>query len=135
MEISHEELKAILQKEMKRAQETCKGIEEQVRRFPEPFELEIQEMKDKYAQMQVGLQKIQIENVYLREHAEETQTKLEKEIAMLEESLGLAKHLLNEVATLDSLKHLSKAEIINLEEVTGKDLDGDGLVGDKPIKR
>mmetsp|Transcript_52839 Transcript_52839/g.92787 ORF Transcript_52839/g.92787 Transcript_52839/m.92787 type:complete len:1086 (+) Transcript_52839:134-3391(+) len=129
MERQHEELKEILQKEMKRAQETCKDIEEQVKRFPKPFEHEIKEMKDKYAQMQVGMERIQIENEQLREAAEKQKKKLEKEIAMLEESLGLAKTLLEEVATLESLKHLSRADVINLEQFMDKDLDGDGRVG------
>ncbi|CAE7610154.1 unnamed protein product [Symbiodinium natans] len=48
----HEQVKHILQQEMLKAQEACKQIEEQVRRFPNPFEAELEELKDRYAQMQ-----------------------------------------------------------------------------------
>merc|ERR1712070_682853 len=58
MEKKHDDLKEILKLEMQRAQEECKRIEDQVKRFPDPFIEEIAEMKDKYAQMQSGMQKI-----------------------------------------------------------------------------
>jgi len=104
---------------MKRAQETCKDIEEQVKRFPDPFIDEIQEMKDKYAQMQSGMQKIQVENLHLREQNEKTRKELEKEIKDLEKSLGLAKTLLHEVSTLEALKHLHTSEARRAEEELG----------------
>jgi chromosome segregation ATPase len=119
MEQRHEELKEILKLEMKRAQETCKDIEEQVKRFPDPFIDEIQEMKDKYAQMQSGMQKIQVENLHLREQNEKTRKELEKEIKDLEKSLGLAKTLLQEVSTLEALKHLHTSEARRAEEELG----------------
>jgi len=129
MEKRHDELKEILALEMKRAQDTCRDIEEQVKRFPEPFEMEIQEMKDKYAQMQAGMQKIQMENLRLEQQNEETKAALEKEIAGLEKALDLAKHLLTEVATLDALKHLEKGEAHKLEGILGVDIDKDGKIG------
>jgi hypothetical protein len=129
MEKRHDELKEILALEMKRAQDTCANIEEQVKRFPEPFEMEIQEMKDKYAQMQAGMQKIQMENLRLEQQCEKTRVDLEKEIAGLEKALDLAKHLLTEVATLDALKHLEKGEAHQLEGLLGIDLDKDGKIG------
>merc|ERR1711933_552949 len=85
----HDELKEILALEMKRAQDTCRDIEEQVKRFPEPFEMEIQEMKDKYAQMQAGMQKIQMENLELERRNEQTKAEFEKEIKGLEKALDL----------------------------------------------
>ena len=45
----HEQVKQILMEEMLKAQEACKQIEEQVRRFPNPFEAELEELKDRYA--------------------------------------------------------------------------------------
>jgi len=110
MEQRHDELKEILKLEMVRAQDTCQEIEEQVKRFPDPFLEEIEEMKDKYAQMQAGLQKIQMENLFLQESNEKTKKEMEKEIKQLEKALGLAKTLLHEVSTLEALKHLSTSE-------------------------
>jgi len=119
MEQAHEELKEILKLEMKRAQDTCKDIEEQVKRFPDPFIDEIQEMKDKYNQMQAGMQKIQFENLKLREDNEKAQAHLHKEINSLEKTLGLAKTLLHEVSTLEALKHLQHGEAHGAEELLG----------------
>jgi len=110
MEIAHEELKEILKLEMQRAQDTCRDIEEQVKRFPDPFIDEIAEMKDKYNQMQAGMMKIQVENLHLCESNEKAQKGMEKEVRDLEKSLSLAKHLLHEVTTLEALKHLSTSE-------------------------
>merc|ERR1712187_907206 len=129
MEKRHDELKQILKLEMERAEETCRSIEQQVKRFPEPFEVEIQEMKDKYAQMQAGMQRMQIENLKLEEQNKETTAMFEKEIKGLEKSLFLAKHLLTEVATLDALKHLEKGEVNQLENMLGIDINQDGRVG------
>lgn len=124
MEEHHEDLKEVLKLEMKRAQDTCREIEEQVKRFPEPFIDEIQEMKDKYAQMQAGMAKIQVENLHLREANEKTRKELEKEIKDLEKSLGLAKSLLHEVSTLEALKHLHTSEARRAEEDLGLSLPG-----------
>jgi len=124
MEIRHEELKEILKLEMQRAQDTCKDIENQVKRFPEPFIEEIQEMKDKYAQMQAGMQKIQVENLMLQEKCEKTSKDLGKEIKDLEKSLSLAKTLLHEVSTLEALKHLHSSEARRAEEDLGLKLGG-----------
>jgi len=110
MEQRHDELKQILKLEMVRAQETCQEVEEQVKRFPDPFLEEIAEMQDKYAQMQAGMQKIQMENLFLQESNEKTKKEMEKEIKQLEKALGLAKTLLHEVSTLEALKHLSTSE-------------------------
>lgn len=110
MHKKHDDLKEILKLEMIRAQQTCKDIEEQVKRFPDPFIDEIQEMKDKYSQMQAGMQKIQVENLHLAEENKRTKKELEKEIKDLEKSLGLAKTLLHEVSTLEALKHLHTSE-------------------------
>jgi predicted RNase H-like nuclease (RuvC/YqgF family) len=129
MERRLEELKEVLMKEMKRAQDTCKGIEEQVKRFPQPFEYEIQEMKDKYAQMQAGVQQMQMDNMKLEFKIEEMKEHYEKEIRSLEKSLDMAKHLLTEVTNLESLGKLEKGEINSLEQMMGIDLDHDGKVG------
>jgi len=110
MEGRHDELKEVLKLEMIRAQDTCKDIEDQVKRFPDPFLDEIQEMKDKYAQMQAGMQKIQMENLFLHESNEKTKKEMDKEINSLEKALGLAKTLLHEVHTLEALKHLSTSD-------------------------
>lgn len=110
MEVRHEELKEILKLEMKRAQDTCKDIEDQVKRFPDPFIEEIDEMKDKYAQMQAGMQKMQVEQLFQQEVNEKHVKEMEKEIKSLEKTLGMAKTLLHEVSTLEALKHLNTSE-------------------------
>merc|ERR1712187_482611 len=63
----HDALKEILATEMKKDQDTCKSIEEQVRRFPNPFEDELKELKDKYAQTQSGMLKLSRDNLSLKE--------------------------------------------------------------------
>jgi DNA repair exonuclease SbcCD ATPase subunit len=119
MERKHDDLKKILKLEMVKAQEECKRIEEDVKRFPDPFIEEINEMKDKYSQMQAGMQKIQVENLHLREENEKTAKELNKEIKDLEKSLSMAKTLLHEVSTLEALKHLKDSEHIRAEEELG----------------
>merc|ERR1719188_2845341 len=111
----HEALKEVLQAEMKRAQDTCKAIEEQVRRFPNPFEAEMQELKDKYAQSQVGIMKVSEENLQIREKLLDVKDKAKKDKDALEEQLRLAHHLLTEVATRDTIKKLPLAELNRLE--------------------
>jgi len=124
MEEHHEELKEVLKLEMKRAQDTCLGVEEQVKRFPDPFIDEIQEMKDKYAQMQAGMAKIQVENLKIKEENEKERKAFEKEIKDLEKSLSMAKSLLHEVSTLEALKHLHTSEARRAEEDLGLSLSG-----------
>merc|ERR1719198_2451890 len=119
MELRHEELKEVLKLEMERAQTTCQDLEDQIKRFPDPFLDEIQEMKEKYAQMQSGMQRIQMENLNLRESNEKNRKEMEREIKDLEKSLSLAKTLLQEVSTLESLRHLHTSEARKAEEDLG----------------
>jgi len=67
MKKEYEAMKAILEGEMNTAQDSCKEIEEQVRQFPSPFEIELQELKDRYAQTQAGMLTMSLENARLRE--------------------------------------------------------------------
>jgi len=125
----HEAIKHILQLEMLRAQETCKSIEEQVRRFPNPFEMELKEAEDKYAQSQAGLMKLSTTNIHLKQEILDLQEKNVKDVAAFEEQLAMATSILKEVASLGLLKSMSKAEIDELEAALGIDLDGDGQIG------
>merc|ERR1719221_2022124 len=122
----HEAIKEILQLEMLKARETCKLLEEQVRVFPNPFELELKEAEDKYAQSQAGLMKLSQANIHLKEEILDLKEAQEKEIAQLESQLEMAQHILKEVASLGALKSMSKQEIDELEAALGIDLDGDG---------
>merc|ERR1740121_289953 len=125
----HEAVKAILTSELKMAQDTCKSIEESVRKFPSPFEKELIELKDQYAQSQAGMQKMSMENMELRERLKDTQEEAERQIKQLEENLRLASGILQQVVSLGALKQMSKKDMSTLENAMGVDLDGDGKVG------
>jgi len=125
----HEALKEVLAIEMKRAQDTCKEIEEQVRRFPNPFEEEINELKDRYAQTQAGMLRISRDNLALKEELLDYKEEAAKEIQHLEDALNMASHILREVAGLGALRDLSRTSLIALESALGVDLDGNGSVG------
>jgi len=125
----HEELKKVLLNEMETAQLTCKTIEQSFRKFPNPFEEEIKEMKDKYAQMQAGMRKMSLENIKLREELKDKSDDHQKEIDELEHNLKLAGMLLKEVSSLGALQSLAAPQMSQLERAIGFDLDGDGQVG------
>lgn len=125
----HEAIKEILAIEMRKAQETCKMIEEQVRYFPNPFESELKEAEDKYAQSQAGLMKLSQTNIHLKQDILDLKEKNAKDVTQYEDQLAMAAAILKEVATLGALKSLSKADIDELEAALGIDLDGDGQVG------
>jgi len=131
MQKEHEELKAVLVKEMEAAKESCRVIEAQVRGLPSPFETEAIEMKNKYAQMQAGMLKIGMENSQLREEMEELKRVKDEEIDELKKGLDLATFLLKQVASLGALKDMAKDKLHEMEGVLGIDLDGDGKVGAK----
>merc|ERR1712039_1116743 len=97
----HNALKKILATEMKKAQDTCKSIEEQVRKFPNPFEDELIDYKEEAAAEKVSL----------------------------ERALELASTILKEVASLGALRDMKKEDMSNLESALGVDLDGDGIIG------
>jgi len=67
MKKEYDAMKAILENEMNTAQNSCKEIEEQVREFPSPFEIELTELKDRYAQTQAGILTMSLDNAKLRE--------------------------------------------------------------------
>ncbi|CAK9085878.1 Putative E3 ubiquitin-protein ligase HERC1 [Durusdinium trenchii] len=92
----HEQVKQILQEEMLKAQEACKQIEEQVRRFPNPFEAELEELKDRYAQMQAGTQRLSVENVQLREKLQDQEEAFDEEKRQLEDQIRVAHHILQQ---------------------------------------
>lgn len=125
----HEALKLILQMEMQKAQDTCKFLQEQIRCFPNPFEQELIELKDKYAQQEAGLMRISLDNMKLQESHKDYQEEKETEIQSLEDALKMASAILKEVASLGALSSMSKADIDDLEAALGIDLDGDGVVG------
>mmetsp|Transcript_1124 Transcript_1124/g.3109 ORF Transcript_1124/g.3109 Transcript_1124/m.3109 type:complete len:1078 (-) Transcript_1124:268-3501(-) len=124
-------LKQVLAEEMKKAQDSCKEIEEQVRRFPSPFEQELEELKGKYAQTQAGLLKLSRENLGLREELTDYKEEATKEREQLEEGLRMASHILKEVAGLGALKTMTKAQVASLESALGVDLDRDGRIGSR----
>eukprot|EP00933_Yihiella_yeosuensis_P058768 TRINITY_DN5945_c1_g1_i1.p1 TRINITY_DN5945_c1_g1~~TRINITY_DN5945_c1_g1_i1.p1 ORF type:complete len:1108 (+),score=356.04 TRINITY_DN5945_c1_g1_i1:108-3431(+) len=125
----HEQVKAILWEEMRKAQDTCKAIEAQVRAFPNPFEDELKELKDKYAQMQAGQVKLAMENVHLKEKILDIEEAAEKEIKYLHSQIVTGGHLLESVTTLNSLKQLSRARVSKVEKTLGVDINGDGKIG------
>lgn len=124
----HDDIKKVLQMELLRAQETCKTIEEQVRKFPQPFEQELKEAEDKYAQSQAGLIKLSSQNVTLKQQMLDEKEGRAKDVALYEEQLALAATILREVGQLGLLKNLPAAQISELESALGVDLDGDGSV-------
>lgn len=125
----HKEINEILEIELKQARQSCKLIEEQVRVFPNPFELEIQEMRDKYAQMQAGMQKMMYENIELRQQYKDLKEETDNTIEAQEENLHLAGMLLKEVAGLGALRDLAPEHMRELENALHIDIDGDGVVG------
>merc|ERR1712190_514194 len=111
----HEAIKEILKMEMLRAQETCKAIEEQVRRFPSPFEQELKEAEDKYAQSQPGLLKLSQDNIHLKEQIQDLQEEFDKEMKLKDKELEMAASILQQVSGLGALKDLSQTQVNNLE--------------------
>lgn len=124
-------LKQVLAEEMKKAQDACKDIEEQVRMFPNPFEQELEELKGKYAQTQAGMLKLSKDNLSLREELLDYKEEAARERDQLEDGLRMASHILKEVAGLGALKSLSKTDVKNLESALGLDLNNDGRIGSK----
>eukprot|EP00928_Gymnodinium_smaydae_P058569 TRINITY_DN4175_c0_g1_i1.p1 TRINITY_DN4175_c0_g1~~TRINITY_DN4175_c0_g1_i1.p1 ORF type:complete len:1095 (-),score=408.45 TRINITY_DN4175_c0_g1_i1:485-3769(-) len=131
MQREYDELKEVLELEMFRAQEACRAIEERVRKFPNPFEYECREMRDKYAQMQAGMVKMNLENIKLREDFINVKEAKEEEIKDLEKQLKTAAGLLKDIAQIGVLQSMSPQEIQGLEDVLGVDLDGNGQVGSR----
>merc|ERR1712050_620930 len=83
----HNALKEVLATEMKKAQDTCKSIEEQVRKFPNPFEDELKELKDRYAQTQVGMLMMSKDNLQLKEELIQYKEEATAEKVSLERAL------------------------------------------------
>merc|ERR1712039_607581 len=125
----HEALKKILAVEMKKAQDTCKSIEEQVRKFPNPFEDELLELRDRYAQTQAGMLILSRDNLKLKEELIDYKEEAAAEKVSLERALELASTILKEVASLGALRDMKKEDMSNLESALGVDLDGDGIIG------
>jgi len=108
MKKEHEAMRLILEKEMNTAQDSCKDLEEQVRQFPTPFEVELQELKDRYAQTQAGMLTMSLENAKLREELKDQQESSLKQVEELEGNLKLAHFLLKEVGSIGDLRKLSQ---------------------------
>eukprot|EP00929_Paragymnodinium_shiwhaense_P003046 TRINITY_DN103449_c0_g1_i1.p1 TRINITY_DN103449_c0_g1~~TRINITY_DN103449_c0_g1_i1.p1 ORF type:complete len:1094 (-),score=412.40 TRINITY_DN103449_c0_g1_i1:73-3354(-) len=115
MEREHEELKQILEIEMYKAQEACLAIQERVKKFPNPFEIEVREMRDKYAQMQAGMQKMSLENIKLREDFIDVTQVKDAEIKDLEANLALAARFLKEIAELDIVQEASAGKMLRAQ--------------------
>jgi hypothetical protein len=131
----HEEMKEILEIEMYKAQEACRAIVENVKKFPNPFEIEVKEMRDKYAQMQSGMIKINFENIQLRESFREVVKVKDTEIKELEVQLEQAAKLLKGVSAIGVLQHMAKKDVEKLEVDLEVDLDGDGKIGTGSAKK
>merc|ERR1712203_1033449 len=121
----HEAIKEILQLEMLKARETYKLIEAQVKRFPSPFEQELKEAEDKYAQSQAGLLKLSQDNIHLKEQIQDLQEEFDKELKLKDKELEMAASILQQVSGLGALKSLSQTQVDDLEGALGIDLDGD----------
>jgi len=100
----HEAIKEILKMEMVKAQEQCKSIEEQVKKFPSPFEQELKEAEGKYAQSQAGLLTLSKANIDLKEKVFDLQEDFEKRQKETEDQLAMALGILQEIASLGALK-------------------------------
>lgn len=120
----HERIKEVLMLEVQKAQDNCKMIEEEVRKFPSPFEAELLELKDKYAQTQAGLMTMGRDNLRIREELEVQKAAAAEEVARLEKTIELAFHILKEVASLGALKTLLKGDVMKLSTALGMDLSG-----------
>lgn len=112
----HENLKQILAQEMIKAQEACKAIEESVRLFPNPFEDELVELKEKYSQITAGMLKLNMENIKLKEERKDLEEEWEKKFKKLHKQLFLANHILYQIHSLGVLKDmLSEDELKEME--------------------
>jgi chromosome segregation ATPase len=107
MKREHIQLKEVLELEMYKAQEVCRSIEERVKKFPNPFEILFKEMRDKYAQMQAGMQKMNLENIALREDFIDIQLKKDAEIKDLETNLAMAAKFLSTISNLNVIQAMS----------------------------
>jgi len=125
----HETVKAALTAEVAAARETCKLLEEQIKNFPKPFEIELEEAEAKYAQSQAGLLKLSQANVHLKEEILDLKEAHEKDTKRLEDQLEMAASILKEIAGLGFLKSMSRKDKNNLEAALGVDIDGDGKIG------
>jgi len=99
----HDHIKEVLFAEMQKAQDTCKAIEAQVRKFPNPFEIELKEMQDRYAQMQAGQQKMSFENLHLKEEILDLEEKSAAEKKALEKEITMAHHILEGMGVIKDL--------------------------------
>jgi len=108
MKKEYDAMKAILENEMNTAQNSCKEIEEQVREFPSPFEIELTELKDRYAQTQAGILTMSLDNAKLREDMKAQEESSNKQLEELEGNLKLAHFLLKEVGSVGDLKKLGQ---------------------------
>jgi len=111
MKKEYNAMKAILEGEMNTAQDSCKEIEEQVRQFPSPFEIELQELKDRYAQQSAGILTISLENAKLRDEMKAQQDSSNKQLEELGGNLKLAHFLLKEVGSVGDLKKLGQGQV------------------------
>lgn len=129
LQAEQERLKAMMEIEMTKAAEACQQLEAQLRRIPDPFADEVQDMLDKYSQLQVGFREQQQENMALTKELRAEKKANAEKILALEEKVTMMSAVLNEVASLGVLSGLTKGETSAMEEALGIDLDCDGVIG------
>merc|ERR1719456_1283311 len=98
MEKEHEDLKGLLQCEMMKAEQACKQLETRFRDLPNPFEEEVLDLKEKYAETQRGVETMRLENSRITDMLEAEREKMGKEKQDLEEKLIMMSTVLNEMS-------------------------------------
>lgn len=126
----HKVLQKTMEEEVYVAQQACRAIEERIKKFPNPFEIEVREMKDKFAQMQAGMVNLSLENVNLRDKVDTLRRTKEEHVNHLEKQLKDAMRILKDVAGTDLMAStFPNRQMSQLETELGVDLNGDGRIG------
>lgn len=100
MEKEQEELKALLHMEMTKAERACKQLEQRFRELPNPFEEEVLDLKEKYAETQRGLETLMLDNQKLQDLIETERREFGHQKNALEEKVVMMTTVLNEMSSL-----------------------------------
>jgi hypothetical protein len=122
MEKDYVEMKNCLEIEWYKAQQACRAIEERVKKFPNPFEIEVRELKDQMAEVQVGLRNMSLENLQLKDQLDRLRDARVREVNHLEVQLKGAVGILKDIAPL--VQGMSNVRLRELEQFLQADADG-----------
>jgi hypothetical protein len=121
MEREYAEMKHVLEIEWYKAQQACRAIEERVKKFPNPFEIEVREMRDKFAQMQAGMLTLSHDNIKQQDQLDKIKDARVREVKHLEVQLQQAVSILKDVSSIGVLQGMSGKRFRELEEALGMD--------------